>query len=230
MLDNISVYKTQLRLGHKLAEQIRSANLEIDTVMPIPDSSRPSALEIAQTLGVKYREGLVKNRYVGRTFIMPHQQDREHSVRRKLNSIPLEFKNRRVLLVDDSIVRGTTMKQIVELCRQSGALKVYVASAAPPVRYPNVYGIDMPTRTELVAANLEIEEIRQILRCDGLFYQTLPDAIWAAKQGNDDIERFDASCFDGDYITGDITPEYLQKLEIAQIQKSTQEALQPTLI
>ncbi|MDP2650235.1 MAG: amidophosphoribosyltransferase, partial [bacterium] len=151
MLDGISVYKTQLRFGRLLAEQIQAAGILIDSVIPVPDSSRPAALEIAHHLGVKYREGLVKNRYVGRTFIMPDQNTRERSVRRKLNAIPLEFKDKSVLLVDDSIVRGTTMKQIIKMCREVGAKKVYVASAAPPVRFPNVYGVDMPTRAELIA-------------------------------------------------------------------------------
>ena len=212
IIDGISVYKTQLRLGKVLAQKIKELNLEIDTVMPVPDSSRPAALEIASHLGVKYREGLVKNRYIGRTFIMPEQQTRKKSVQQKLNVITLEFKNRNVLLVDDSIVRGTTMRQIVELCRRAGVKKLYVASTAPPVRYQNVYGIDMPTQDELVAAQLSIPEIQEVLGCDGLFYQSLEDLIWAVQEGNPGIHRFDCSCFNGEYLAGEVTAEYLQQL------------------
>ena len=213
MLDEISVYKSQLRMGQALAKQIKVADLEIDSIIPVPDSARPVALEIAQQTGIKYREGLVKNRYVGRTFIMPGQGMRTKSVKRKLNVIPLEFKNRNVLLVDDSIVRGTTIKQIVEICKEAGARKIYVASAAPPVKYPNVYGIDMPSRKEFIAHNLETHEIRDLLGADGLFYQTLEDLIWAAQTGNSKIEKFDCSCFDGQYVTGNIDEKYLQDLE-----------------
>lgn len=213
MIDGISVYKTQLRLGQALAKQLKAANLEIDSVIPVPDSSRPTALEVSKELGVKYREGLVKNRYVGRTFIMPDQAMRTKSVKRKLNTIGLEFKGRNVLLVDDSIVRGTTMKQIVQMCRDAGANKVYVASAAPPVKFPNVYGVDMPTRKELIAHGLTLEQIENALGIDRLFYQSMEDAIWAAQEGNPDIKTFDCSCFDGKYVTGDIDEAYLQKLE-----------------
>ncbi len=213
MIDGISVYKTQLRMGQALAKQIQEANLEIDTIVPVPDSARPVALEMSKITGIKYREGLVKNRYVGRTFIMPGQAERQKSVRRKLNAIPLEFRRRNVLLVDDSIVRGNTMKQIISLCRQSGARNVYVASAAPPVKYPNVYGIDMPTRKEFIANGLKIEEIRKVLGADALFYQNLDDLIWAAKEGNENIKEFDCSCFDGKYVTGDIDEKYLDNLE-----------------
>jgi len=213
MLDKISVYKTQLRMGQALAKQIMASNLEIDSIIPVPDSARPVALEVANATGIKYREGLVKNRYVGRTFIMPGQQERQKSIKRKLNAIPLEFRNRNVLLIDDSIVRGNTMKQIVQMCRDAGAKKVYVASAAPPVKYPNVYGIDMPTKQELIANGLSIDEIQRVLGADALFYQTLEELIWAAKEGNEEIESFDCSCFDGKYVTGDITPEYLKTLE-----------------
>jgi amidophosphoribosyltransferase len=213
MLDNISVYKTQLRLGQKLAKQIKESNLEIDSIIPVPDSARPVALELSKETGIKYREGLVKNRYVGRTFIMPGQELREKSVKRKLNTIPLEFKNRNILLVDDSIVRGTTMRKIIEMCRKAGANKVYVASAAPPVRYSNVYGIDMPTKKELLAAGLTIPEIEKAIGADKLFYQKLEDLIDAAHQGNKEITIFEDSCFSGNYITNDITPEYLEELE-----------------
>lgn len=213
MIDSISVYKTQLRMGQALSKQIQESGLEIDSIIPVPDSARPVALEMSKTTGIKYREGLVKNRYIGRTFIMPGQEERRKSVRRKLNAIPLEFRNRNILLVDDSIVRGNTMKEIITLCRQAGAKNVYVASAAPPVKHPNVYGIDMPTKQELIANGLTIEEIRKVLGADALFYQNLEDLITAASEGNKEIKCFDASCFNGEYITGDITPEYLAKLE-----------------
>lgn len=213
MLDGISVYKTQLRLGQALAKQIKAADLDIDTIIPVPDSARPVALEIAHQTGIKYREGLVKNRYVGRTFIMPGQAQRKKSVRRKLNAVPLEFRRRNVLLVDDSIVRGTTIKQIIEMCRQVGAKNVYVASAAPPVQYPNVYGIDMPTCKELIAHGLDTDDIGKLIGADHLFYQKVEDLIWAAQAGNPEIKTFDASCFDGKYITGDIDKTYLENLE-----------------
>lgn len=213
MISDISVYKTQLRFGEALAKQIKKSNLKIDAVIPVPDSSRPVALEIATNLNLKYREGLVKNRYVGRTFIMPDQDTRESSVRRKLNAIPLEFEGKNVLLVDDSIVRGTTSKRIVKMCRSAGAKEVYLASAAPPVRYPNVYGVDIPTRSELVAHNRSIEEVKNELGCDALFYQTLEDTVAAAREGNPEIKNFEASVFDGKYVTGNITEEYLKELE-----------------
>ncbi|CUI01973.1 amidophosphoribosyltransferase [Leisingera aquaemixtae] len=212
MMDGVSVYKTQLRMGQALAKQIEESGLEIDSIIPVPDSARPVALEVANSTGIRYREGLVKNRYVGRTFIMPGQAERQKSVRRKLNAIPLEFKDLNVLLIDDSIVRGNTIKKIVQMCREAGAKKVYVASASPPVKYPNVYGIDMPTKHELIANGLSIEEIRDELGADALFYQNLDDLIWAAKEGNPDIEQFDCSCFDGNYVTG-VTSEYLNALE-----------------
>lgn len=212
MMDGVSVYKTQLRMGQALAKQIQESGLEIDSIIPVPDSARPVALEVANSTGIRYREGLVKNRYVGRTFIMPGQAERQKSVRRKLNAIPLEFKDRNVLLIDDSIVRGNTIKKIVQMCREAGAKKVYIASASPPVKYPNVYGIDMPTKHELIANGLSIEEIRDELGADALFYQKLEDLIWAAQEGNPDIQGFDCSCFDGNYITG-VTEEYLAALE-----------------
>lgn len=213
MLDGISVYKTQMRMGTALAKQIEDSGLEIDRIIPVPDSARPVALEVAKSTGISYREGLVKNRYVGRTFIMPGQGERQKSVRRKLNAIPLEFKDLNVLLIDDSIVRGNTIKKIVQMCREAGAKKVYIASASPPVKYPNVYGIDMPTKHELVASGRTIEEIRDELGADALFYQKLEDLIWAAQEGNPDIAQFDCSCFDGNYVTGSISDDYLGALE-----------------
>ncbi|MEM6478479.1 MAG: amidophosphoribosyltransferase [Pseudomonadota bacterium] len=216
LLDGISVYKTQIRMGQTLANQIAAADLEIDAVMPVPDSARPVALEVANVLGMTYREGLVKNRYVGRTFIMPGQGQRQRSVRRKLNAIPLEFKGKNVLLIDDSIVRGNTIKKIVEMCREAGAARVYVASASPPVKFPNVYGIDMPTKRELIADGRTVEGIRTELGCDALIYQRLEDLIWAAQEGNPKIARFDCSCFDGNYVTGTVSAAYLDGLEASE--------------
>ena len=214
MIENVSVHKARMRMGVKLGEKILRLrpDHDIDTVIPIPDSSRDSALEVANTLGVKYREGFVKNRYVGRTFIMPGQSERVKSVRRKLNAIPLEFRNRVVLLVDDSIVRGTTSQQIVQMAYEAGAKKVYLASAAPPVRYPNIYGIDMPSATELVAHERSDEDIQKLLGCDWLIYQDLADLEWAVAEGNDALTRFDTSCFTGDYVTG-IEPDYFERLQ-----------------
>ena len=212
LLDGISVFKTQMRMGQTLAEQIKEAGFDIDRIIPVPDSARPVALEVAKSMGIPYREGLVKNRYVGRTFIMPGQAERKKSVRRKLNAVPLEFKGHSVLLIDDSIVRGNTLHKIVEMCREAGAKKVYVASASPPVKYPNVYGIDMPTRHELIAHDKTNEEICAEIGADGLIYQKLDDLIWAAQEGNKEIESFDCSCFDGNYVTG-VGQEYLEQLE-----------------
>jgi amidophosphoribosyltransferase len=204
MMDNISVHKARMRMGQKLGEKILRLrpDHDIDTVIPIPDTSRDAALEIANVLGVKYREGFIKNRYVGRTFIMPGQGQRTKSVRRKLNPIPLEFKNRVVLLVDDSIVRGTTSQQIVQMAREAGARKVYLASAAPPVRYPNVYGIDMPSAEELVAHGRTDEEVQQLLGCDWLIYQDLQDLEEAVAGPKHRVDHFDSSCFNGEYVTG----------------------------
>ncbi|MEM6727181.1 MAG: amidophosphoribosyltransferase [Pseudomonadota bacterium] len=213
LLDGISVYKTQMRMGQKLAQQIAGAGLEIDAIMPVPDSARPVALEVSKITGITYREGLVKNRYVGRTFIMPGQGQRQRSVRRKLNAIPLEFQDKNVLLIDDSIVRGNTIKKIVEMCREAGARRVYVASASPPVKFPNVYGIDMPTKRELIADGRSVEDIRQELGCDALIYQHLDDLIAAASEGNPKITRFDCSCFDGRYVTGTVSVDYLDGLD-----------------
>ncbi|WP_297340241.1 amidophosphoribosyltransferase [Pseudophaeobacter sp.] len=213
MLDGISVYKTQLRMGQTLAQQIIEADLEIDCIIPVPDSARPVALEVANSMGIRYREGLVKNRYIGRTFIMPGQAERQKSVRRKLNAIPLEMKGLNIMLIDDSIVRGNTIQKIVQMCRDAGAKKVYIASASPPVKYPNVYGIDMPTKHELIADGRSTEEIREELGADALIYQRLEDLVWAAKEGNKDIDTFDCSCFDGKYVTGSVSNDYLDSLE-----------------
>lgn len=212
MLDEISVYKTQLRMGIALSKQIKAANLEIDSIMPVPDSARPVALEIAQTLGIKYREGLVKNRYVGRTFIMPGQSERKKCVRRKLNTIDLEFKNRNILLVDDSIVRGNTMKQIVKMCRNSGAKKIFVASAAPPLKHICVYGVDMPSKKEFVAHGLTTDEIKKVLDVDELFYQKVEDLIESANF-NHNVDKFCTGCFNGKYVTKEVTSEYLEAVE-----------------
>jgi len=216
VIDGISVYKARLQMGEKLAEKILHLNPDhdIDVVIPIPDTSRTAALELANRLGVKYREGFMKNRYIGRTFIMPGQQLRQRSVRRKLNPIDVEFKGRNVLLVDDSIVRGTTSRQIIQMAREAGAKKVYFASASPPVRYPYVYGIDMPASSELVAHGRTEEEVQKILGADWLIYQDLEDLTDAVRRGNPAIEQFETSCFSGQYVTGDITPEYLQQLSL----------------
>ncbi|MDR2332539.1 MAG: amidophosphoribosyltransferase [Burkholderiaceae bacterium] len=207
VMDGISVYQARLNMGETLAKRVVSTvpPSEIDAIIPIPESSRPSAMQLAQLLGLPYREGFVKNRYVGRTFIMPGQSTRKKSVRQKLNAISSEFKGRRVLLVDDSIVRGTTSKEIVQMARDAGAVKVYLASAAPPVRYPNVYGIDMPTKTELVAHGRTVEEIRQVIGCDALIYQDVDAMKQAVGKINPRVQGFEASCFDGEYITGDIS-------------------------
>ncbi len=218
VIDGISVYETRLWMGVSLAEKIRRqlGELDIDVVIPIPDTSRPSALQLANHLGVPYREGFIKNRYIGRTFIMPGQSLRKKSVRQKLNAISIEFQGKNVLLVDDSIVRGTTSKQIVQMAREAGARKVYFASAAPPVRFPNVYGIDMPTRAELLATGRSDEEIAQEIGADAVIYQDLSALIDAVRESRTTIECFDTSCFDGNYITGDITPEYLAEVESAR--------------
>ena len=215
LIDGISVYATRLKMGEFLAEKIKHTlpHLEIDTVIPIPDSSRPSAMELAKRLNLPYREGFVKNRYIGRTFIMPGQMQRRKSVRQKLNAISMEFKGKNVLLVDDSIVRGTTSREIVMMAREAGARHVYFASAAPPVRFPNVYGIDMPTRGELIASDRSDEEIRREIGADALIYQDLHDLKAALRAVNPGINNFEASCFDGHYITGDVTVEYLSSVE-----------------
>ncbi|MBB6599834.1 amidophosphoribosyltransferase [Luteimonas sp. MC1825] len=213
MIENISVHKARMRMGVTLGEKIlrERPDHDIDVVIPIPDTSRDSALELANVLNVKYREGFIKNRYVGRTFIMPGQVERAKSVRRKLNPIPLEFRNRVVLLVDDSIVRGTTSRQIVQMARDAGARKVYLASAAPPVRYPNIYGIDMPSVEELVANGRSEKEIEELLGCDWLVYQDLADLESAVAGHKFPGKKFDSSCFSGEYVTG-IEPGYFERL------------------
>jgi len=219
VMDGISVYAARLRMGETLAAKVRREMTlgDIDVVMPIPDSSRPAAMQMALRLGLEYREGFIKNRYVGRTFIMPGQGVRKKSVRQKLNPIGVEFKGKNVLIVDDSIVRGTTSNQIVEMARESGANKVIFASAAPPVRFPNVYGIDMPTRNELIASGRDDEQIRVAIGADVLVYQDIDEMKKAINEPGSRIARFEASCFDGDYITGDVTPEYLDRLENARL-------------
>ncbi len=218
VIDGISVYETRLRMGVSLADKIRNqfGELDIDVVIPIPDTSRPSALQLANHLNVPYREGFIKNRYIGRTFIMPGQSLRKKSVRQKLNAIGIEFQGKNVLLVDDSIVRGTTSKQIVQMAREAGANKVYFASAAPPVRFPNVYGIDMPTRAELLATGRTDEEIAQEIGADAVIYQDIDALVEDVRAARKAITHFDTSCFNGEYITGDITPEYLAEIEAAR--------------
>jgi amidophosphoribosyltransferase len=215
VLDGISVYHARLNLGETLAQRVVSTMppSEIDVVIPIPESSRPSAMQLAHRIGKPYREGFVKNRYVGRTFIMPGQGVRKKSVRQKLNAIGMEFRGRNVLLVDDSIVRGTTSKEIVQMAREAGARKVYMASAAPPVRFPNVYGIDMPTKEELIAHNRSLEEIRAYIGADALIYQEVEAMKRVVGALNPRLDGFEASCFDGVYITGDVSAEDFASLE-----------------
>ena len=214
VIDGTSVYESRLNMGEQLAKKIRGipGAQDIDVVIPIPDSSRPSALQLANTLGLTYREGFVKNRYIGRTFIMPGQALRKKSVRQKLNPIGMEFKDKIVLLVDDSIVRGTTSREIVQMAREAGAKKVYFASASPPVRYPNVYGIDMPNQRELVATGRTEAEIAREISADLLIYQDLDALKTAVRAANTGLAQFEASCFDGKYITGDVTADYLSHL------------------
>jgi amidophosphoribosyltransferase len=215
VIDGVSVYEARLYMGEYLAEKLKRTwkEIDIDVVIPIPDSSRPSALQLANHLDLPFREGFVKNRYIGRTFIMPGQAMRKKSVRQKLNAIGVEFKGKNVLLVDDSIVRGTTSREIVQMARDAGARKVYFASAAPPVRFPNVYGIDMPSSRELIATGRSDEEIRREIGADRIIYQDLDDLKRAVSKANARITSFDASCFDGHYITGDVTPDYLNRIE-----------------
>ncbi len=215
VIDGASVYATRLKMGEYLADKIRKEIPveEIDVVMPIPDSSRPAAIQLALKLGVEYREGFIKNRYIGRTFIMPGQGMRKKSVRQKLNAIGSEFKDKNVLLVDDSIVRGTTSREIVQMARDAGARKVFFASAAPPVLFPNVYGIDMPTRDELIAYGRTVDEVCKEITADRLVYQDIEALKRSISDVNPALTTFEASCFDGVYVTGDVTPEYLDKLE-----------------
>ena len=218
MMDGIYVHKTRVRMGQRLAGKIKREwpDHDIDIVVPIPDTSRTAALQMSNDLKLPYREGFIKNRYIGRPFIMPGQAERKKSVRQKLNAIDVEFRGKNVLLVDDSIVRGTTSSQIIQMAREAGAKKVYFASAAPPVRFPNVYGIDMPSVHELVANGRSDDEIAREIGADRLIYQDLEDLIEAAREGNPAIRRFDASCFDGAYVTGDISRDYLKRIEQAR--------------
>ena len=209
-------------MGENLAKKVLAQRPEhdIDVVIPIPDTSRVSAQALAYQLGVKFREGLMKNRYIGRTFIMPGQQQRKKSVRQKLNTIGLEFKGKNVMLVDDSIVRGTTCKQIIEMAREAGANKVYFASAAPAVRYPNVYGIDMPVASELIAHGRTTEEVCDLIGADWLVYQDLEDLVTSCREGNEAIQEFECSVFTGEYITGDVTADYLEAIEASRNDES----------
>lgn len=220
IIDGISVYKARLKMGETLAQKILrdwGEQHDIDVVIPIPDTSRTSALELANALGVKFREGFMKNRYIGRTFIMPGQQQRKKSVRQKLNPVELEFKGKNVLLVDDSIVRGTTCNEIIQMARDAGAKKVYFASAAPMVKYPNVYGIDMPVKSELIASNRSVEEIQEIIGADRLIFQDLGDLKTAVKTSKvPEVQDFDCSVFDGIYVTGDIDTAYLDDLAMSR--------------
>lgn len=218
VIDGVSVYQTRLHMGESLAAKIHRewAHLDIDVVIPIPDTSRPSALQLANALNLTYREGFIKNRYIGRTFIMPGQAQRKKSVRQKLNPIGMEFKGKNVLLVDDSIVRGTTSQRIVQMAREAGANKVFFASAAPPVRFPNVYGIDMPSRDELLATGRSDEEICREIGADALIYQDLDALVHDIQLSNPAIQQFDCSCFNGCYVTGDITETYLADIESAR--------------
>lgn len=229
VIDGVSVYASRLKMGEHLAEKVKREFRagDIDVVMPIPDTSRPAAMQLAMKLGIEFREGYFKNRYVGRTFIMPGQAVRRKSVRQKLNALPTEFKGKNVLLVDDSIVRGTTSREIVHMARESGANRVIFASAAPPVRYPNVYGIDMPTRSELIAHGRSDDEICRLIEADGLVYQDIDAMKRSVSELSPTLRSFEASCFDGVYITGDVTAEYLDRLEAAReaAQQSDQEAL-----
>lgn len=214
IMDQVSVHKARLRMGEYLAEKILRVwpEHDIDVVIPIPDTSRTAALQMASILGLKYREGFIKNRYIARTFIMPGQKTRKKSVRQKLNPIDLEFRGKNVLLVDDSIVRGTTSEQIIQMAREAGARRVYFASAAPPVRYPNVYGIDMPAAPELIAHGRTEDEIARAIGADYLIFQDLADLEEAVRRGNPRLQRFDSSCFTGEYVTGDIDRDYLECL------------------
>ncbi len=217
IIDGASVYESRLNMGRHLAAKIRrTLPQDIDVVIPVPDTSRPSALEIAHTLGVTYREGFIRNRYIGRTFIMPGKTIRRKSVRQKLNVMAIEFQGKNVLIVDDSIVRGTTSREIVQMAREAGARKVYFASAAPPVRYPNVYGIDMPTRHELIATGRTDEQIAAEIGADALVYQDMDSLIASVREVNPALTQFETSCFDGVYITGDVTSEYLAEIEMSR--------------
>jgi amidophosphoribosyltransferase len=222
LIDGVSVYKTRMRQGERLAKKILSLrpDHDIDVVIPIPDTSRVAGQSLAYELGVKFREGFMKNRYIGRTFIMPGQSQRKKSVRQKLNPVPLEFSGKNVLLVDDSIVRGTTCGQIIQMARDAGANKVYFASAAPPVRYPNVYGIDMPAANELIAHGRTDEEVCKLIGADWLVYQDLEDLLACSYEGNEAIEDFESSVFDGRYLAGTVDAAYLSSVEAARAEGS----------
>ena len=237
LMDGISVYKTRMRQGAALAKKIRRLrpDLHIDVIIPIPDTSRIAAQSMAYELGIKFREGLMKNRYIGRTFIMPGQSERKKSVRQKLNPVPLEFLGKNVMLVDDSIVRGTTCRQIIEMARDAGAANVFFASAAPPVRYPNVYGIDMPSAAELIAHNRSVEEVCELIGADWLVYQDLDDLVRCSLDGNPEVDGFDCSVFNGEYITGDVDQNYLDRVELlrndeAQIERRAQFAAEGAVV
>ncbi|MBK1727609.1 amidophosphoribosyltransferase [Halorhodospira neutriphila] len=226
IVDGVAVHKARLRMGERLAAKMARVwpDHDVDVIIPIPDTSRTVAMQLAYQLGVESREGFIKNRYVGRTFIMPGQKARKKSVRQKLNPIPLEFEGKSVMLVDDSVVRGTTSQQLVQLARESGARRVYLASAAPPVRYPNVYGIDMPAPEELIAYGRDEAEITRAIGADWMIYQDLDDLKAAVGDGNPAIERFDCSCFDGDYVTGDVSTAYLQDLSEARSDEAKEQS------
>ena len=230
MLDKVSVYKARLRMGERLAEKIRRIrpDHDIDVVIPVPDTSRVAAQAMAESLGLKFREGLMKNRYIGRTFIMAQQGQRTRSVRQKLNPVRLEFQGKNVLLVDDSIVRGTTSREIVQMAREAGAAKVYMASAAPPVRHPNIYGIDMPAASELVAHGRSEEEVAAEIGVDWLVYQDLEDLVESAREGNPEIEQFECSVFTGQYITNDVDSGYFERLASARGQQASLQLVSPS--
>ena len=230
MIEGISVHRARMRMGEKLAEKITRewSDIDIDVVIPIPDTSRTCALEISDKLGLTYRDGLIKNRYIGRTFIMPGQKERRLSVLRKLSPIDIEFRDKNVLLVDDSIVRGTTSQQIVQMVRDAGAKSVFLASAAPPVRHPNVYGIDMPNSDELVAHGKSVEEICKTIGADRLIYQDLNDLIEAVQYSESPVSDFDCSCFNGEYVTGDVSVEYLKRLEVQRSDEAKERMAQAT--
>ncbi len=225
LMDGISVYKTRMRQGAALANKIsrERPDLEIDVIIPIPDTSRIAAQSMAHELGIKFREGFMKNRYIGRTFIMPGQSQRKKSVRQKLNPVPLEFEGKNVMLVDDSIVRGTTCRQIIEMARDAGAANVYFASAAPPVRYPNVYGIDMPSASELIAHDRSVDEVCELIGADWLVFQDLDDLVRCSADGNPQISGFDCSVFSGEYNTGDVDQNYLDRVESLRNDKAQSE-------
>lgn len=237
LMDGVSVYKTRMRQGEALARKILRLrpDHDIDVVIPIPDTSRIAGQALASDLGIKFREGFMKNRYIGRTFIMPGQNQRKKSVRQKLNPVPLEFAGKNVMLVDDSIVRGTTCRQIIQMARDAGAAKVYFASAAPPVRYPNVYGIDMPSASELIAHNRSVDEVCELIGADWLVYQDLEDLVQCSRSGNRKTSGFDCSVFNGEYLTGDVDRAYLDRIEAlrnddAQTQNRTQLLAEGTVV